>query len=1419
MLSGPLPSSEAPLGFFYSSGPIHALSAPVQAKFTIGKANDPFERQADAVAEHVVSGRKAPAITPIPAGGLGSAATLELKEEEEEKPPQTKLLQRVEEEPEEEGEETEPQAKPLQVKSKCPECEENRIQAKFNFPEIPKLEKAPPEPAAKTETDSGRQEKAEKAPGGEVASAGGEKGAGTRISLPELEPYVEEERVPPIQTKSRIDHGSTRGVSAASLENSLHTAKGGGSPLLPDVRSEMEQRFGGDLSHVRVHTDGASVQMNRDLRARAFTHEKDIYFNAGEYQPESQSGKHLLAHELAHTMQQGATSDRVQCYTAPAQNVVTEPKPVRPNDGDEVEARMNEKIKNDPDVRDPEDLSEEERQEAENPDRGEVRRESGEISNSGESRPTVDRGAEAQQKTETQKTLIEQQVQGQAAEAGEEKAGKGEGAPAPLSEADAAAQRALAAEEQAYSVPIPEQPQPFQHPKIKEPVDSAGESLPRNSQVDTQVRGLGYIGEMLRVKGYEMKRTAAEHEIASHALDSTLERQREDLANAKEGTATMEIHNEARKEIVEQSREAHKESVERQQFVAEKAPQLAGKADEGRKDSSELAGEARSKADRTQSQAPDDPDARADAEKQGGEMQNAAQGAQSMDQAIQQTGERARQYQQDAELAAEQNQQSEGQIAETEGVIEQTDARLQEMQATNAASQEKIENAGPGPALIRQNARQTAQSGDQLIAATVVMEQELNALQDQYLNDMAGIESRKTAIERQQKEQKEAADTKMSPEEAQIFELAGMDDKEQEQRIAEMSQPQRAGLLAALEGMIQRTPDQGTAASEGARLKVDTGLSKALTGEQPADPRQPQIQKVENRRIKRVGGVLDVADRNMSFVTEEQRQMLANRLVAQSVTDDIKNINILQMGKQMITGMIDPRQSLAGVVGGFEKMLTGFANIGNLEAWRRDPLGNLLQIAADISTGLAMVFSTILGIAGIILALMVALTIISWGFLSPITGPVIAWMGTIMTYAGWGAIIAGGLSVYFNYLSYIKNLHDAGTAKTARELFGNTEQMKQNASDGFQGAMAVVEGVGAVKMGPKLSSGKFFESVPRSPGAWASKTIKGAREGLSSIASAPGRIGRGARELFRGGRQGLQRFKERIKGLFGRRRPGGPDLELETPKARQRQQAHLDEARGKKVRDMEEPELRAEISESKANRPSRVKPDSEFFADYDIETKANGHTYRRRRDGRGWCRFSAEECFFNESPELRKRLGLDDLDLDDFLVHDPDLARLESRKQGRKKGGKQAQQEALSDIRKEGERPMPGLKEGLEAKRSLYMGDTPGKRSAPGKKVIERMRNEKPPRVIGVEPNEKVFVAGPDGKKRWYPIDETDMGHINPNDAVKWWNETGRKYGAKHPKVRKWMRDPSNYELEHGVVNRSRGASLGQEEQYLPPLI
>ncbi len=109
-----------------------------------------------------------------------------------------------------------------------------------------------------------------------------------------------------IQTKPSVQQaGRDEGVQRrSSIENTLASQKGGGSPLDEDVRSFMEPRFGNDFSGVRVHTGSNAVQMNKELHAQAFTHGSDVYFNEGKYNPGSNSGKQLLAHELTHVVQQ-----------------------------------------------------------------------------------------------------------------------------------------------------------------------------------------------------------------------------------------------------------------------------------------------------------------------------------------------------------------------------------------------------------------------------------------------------------------------------------------------------------------------------------------------------------------------------------------------------------------------------------------------------------------------------------------------------------------------------------------------------------------------------------------------------------------------------------------------------------------------------------------------------------------------------------------------------------------------------------------------------------------------------------------------------------------------------------------------------------------------------------------------------------
>jgi Domain of unknown function (DUF4157)/A nuclease family of the HNH/ENDO VII superfamily with conserved AHH len=77
-----------------------------------------------------------------------------------------------------------------------------------------------------------------------------------------------------------------------------------GRPLEPGLRQEMESGFGADFSGVRVHVDARGERSARALKARAATYGGDIVFARGEYAPGAPEGRRLIAHELAHVVQQ-----------------------------------------------------------------------------------------------------------------------------------------------------------------------------------------------------------------------------------------------------------------------------------------------------------------------------------------------------------------------------------------------------------------------------------------------------------------------------------------------------------------------------------------------------------------------------------------------------------------------------------------------------------------------------------------------------------------------------------------------------------------------------------------------------------------------------------------------------------------------------------------------------------------------------------------------------------------------------------------------------------------------------------------------------------------------------------------------------------------------------------------------------------
>ena len=234
-------------------------STGTQAKLTIGQPNDKYEQEADRVADQVMA-------MPDPKPQRQPEA-----EEEEEETLQTKpladqitpLVQRQEEPPDEEEE-------PVQAKFKdgemlhrmCSGCEEETAQRQPTEEEEEELQ-------AKFADEHVQRQQDE-----------------------------EEDHVQAKETSGRAPQVSS------GIESRINNMKGGGQPLDPATSAFFEPRFGHNFSHVRVHSDSAAADTAKSINARAFTLGNHVVMGSGEYQPNSQSGKRLLGHELTHVKQQ-----------------------------------------------------------------------------------------------------------------------------------------------------------------------------------------------------------------------------------------------------------------------------------------------------------------------------------------------------------------------------------------------------------------------------------------------------------------------------------------------------------------------------------------------------------------------------------------------------------------------------------------------------------------------------------------------------------------------------------------------------------------------------------------------------------------------------------------------------------------------------------------------------------------------------------------------------------------------------------------------------------------------------------------------------------------------------------------------------------------------------------------------------------
>jgi len=234
---------------------------PIQTKLTIGEPGDMYEQEADKTADTVVH-------------NANDGNTLQKQNPEEE----------------------EVQAKPLAAgltpfiqKQEAGEEEKENVQAQAE------------EQSEEEEVIQPQEE---------------EESIQQQVEEEEIQAKAEGEEAEHIQAKSNKTQ-----LPTDHFGNELKDQKGRGNKMDEGTKGQMDHAFGVNFSNVRIHEDDKANKLNKAVNAKAFTHGSDIYFKKGKYNPDSSEGKHLLAHELTHTIQQGAVDSGMHTKPTKVQRV------------------------------------------------------------------------------------------------------------------------------------------------------------------------------------------------------------------------------------------------------------------------------------------------------------------------------------------------------------------------------------------------------------------------------------------------------------------------------------------------------------------------------------------------------------------------------------------------------------------------------------------------------------------------------------------------------------------------------------------------------------------------------------------------------------------------------------------------------------------------------------------------------------------------------------------------------------------------------------------------------------------------------------------------------------------------------------------------------------------------------------------
>jgi hypothetical protein len=784
------------------------------------------------------------------------------------------------------------------------------------------------------------------------------------------------------------------------------------------------------------------------------------------------------------------------------------------------------------------------------------------------------------------------------------------------------------------------------------PIDAKGEPLPTNPEVDSQVAELAQQAQTLREQGQRIRARAAQEKGNAQILRSNIGLIQKNIGQAEQGTQTSLNHLAFRRDTLGKAQQALSVSEQKAAMVAKEAPTFAAKADEGKERSGPIARDATKLSAENKAKTPSDPEAAGNSQEQGEKLNKVGSDTAKVDDAISQTKERAETLVQDAAKATQMNTNSRGKIDSMQETLQQGDQRLSQMQQQNEQAHAEVEEVKGQPSEMHTQASALDKQGEMLIQAAADIELQLQQSQTKYVQDLQvvpGVPEEEAdlsdqaevlpagAVEGENLPQSSTlpaapalpeSENVANVAQAEVAEPESAEDEGNPENQAEASpmaaQPpaeplpeQEAQVPQQQAGEGSQTPSYKGDYEQRIHINVAEKLPSWLTGEsqattdeekakEQAEREQAQIERDQQRQddLKLIS---DRANGNFNTLTKTDKALLAVELTGRKLFRSISKTQWPGWG--LVKGLVDPRAPLMGVLSGFSMIVSAEANLFSKEQWQRDPLGNALKSAADIATGLTIIFGSITALALLIITLLSALTILlsifTLGGIAVVTGPIIAFCATVVSTVGGWTVVTGLIALGLQALVLIKNLVEAATAKRAEELEAKSDDLKEDVSNagnvllqigmaklsqvGGKGLLAEIEkeGSGAAfartlpskfAQGAKALPGRIIKGVKALPG----RVVGRAKAVVGGVARGARALGRGVKTVTGGAVRGVKAVGRGVKSIV---KSLGREAEAEAETLATGEAAKLG-SKAEQVADLERvtPETRAMLDKNPALR-------------------------------------------------------------------------------------------------------------------------------------------------------------------------------------------------------------------------------------------